>query len=226
MSTEVTPPHADPGSAATSEQRRRRGRPRGLTPRVRRDVYTAVRTILGTVGYEALRIDDVAAAAGVHKTTLYRQWSSKADLVRDVLVAAQAAALPRPDAGSWDEDLALLCEGLLAVFNHPSTLALVKTRVTANDELLTAGLNNRADDETTFLGAPFDRAVARGEIDPATDVPMMVEVLMSALITRLCVTRLPIDRDFLDRLARMIRAAAGTGPNAARPAGGHDSSRH
>ncbi len=222
MSTEVTGPGADSGPDVP----RRRGRPRGLTARVRRDVYGAVRTILGTVGYEALRIDDVAAAAGVHKTTLYRQWASKADLVRDVLVAAQTAALPRPDAGSWDADLTQLCDGLLTVFNHPATLALLKTRVTANDELLTAGLNDLGAHESDFLAAPFHRAAARGEIDPDVDVSLLVECLMSVLITRVCVTRMAIDRDLMDRLARMIRAAAGTGPNAGRPSPERDTPQH
>ncbi|MBX6391749.1 MAG: TetR/AcrR family transcriptional regulator [Frankia sp.] len=206
------------GPAATPARTGRgRGRPRGLTDRVRRDVFAAVRSLLADVGYEALRIEDVAAMAGVHKTTLYRQWASKADLVRDVLAAAEAAAIPRPDEGSWDADLAKLCEGLLRVFNHPTTLALVRTRVTANDPRLTEGLREIASDptQTAPILLPFQRAKERGEIAPDADVSMLVECLMSALVTRLVVTGAPIDRPFMDRLARMIRAAAGTGPAAA-----------
>ncbi|MBL7502041.1 TetR/AcrR family transcriptional regulator [Frankia sp. CNm7] len=217
--TEVDRPGSRPGRDSPSGPAapRRRGRPRGLTDRVRRDVFRTVREMLGTVGYEALRIEDVAAAAGVHKTTLYRQWSSKADLVRDVLVAAEAAALPRPDEGSWDEDLKQLCAGLVRVFNDPVTLALVKTRVTANDELLTAGLSELAARDMAFVVAPFRRAVARGEIAPDADPSMLAECLMSALITRICVTRMPVDQAFMDRLARLLRAAAGVGPAAAHP---------
>ncbi|OHV35328.1 MULTISPECIES: TetR/AcrR family transcriptional regulator [Pseudofrankia] len=193
---------------------RGRGRPRGLSERVRRDVFTAVRSMLMTVGYEALRIDDVATAAGVHKTTLYRQWSSKADLVRDVLVAAETAAMPRPDEGSWVGDLEKLAEGLQRLFNHPTTLALLRTRMTANDERLTAGLQEVATSEMEFVGAPFRRAVSRGEIDPDADVSMLVECMHSMLITRATFSRRPIDDEFMDRLVRLIRTAAGTGPSA------------
>jgi AcrR family transcriptional regulator len=202
----------DPGDAASG---RGRGRPRGLSDRVRQDVFATVRSMLISTGYEALRIEDVALGAGVHKTTLYRQWSSKADLVRDVLIQAESAALPRPDEGSWDRDLDKLCEGLLAVFNHPTTRALVRTRVTANDEQLTSGLQELASQDMAFVLLPFQRAVARGEIDPGADVSMLAECLMAALVTRVCVTHLPIDEEFMRRLARMIRAAAGTGPAAA-----------
>ncbi|ADP79570.1 TetR/AcrR family transcriptional regulator [Pseudofrankia inefficax] len=197
---------------------RGRGRPRGLSERVRRDVFGAVRSMLATSGYEALRLDDVAEAAGVHKTTLYRQWPSKAALVRDVLVAAETAALPRPDEGSWERDLEKLREGLLVVFNHPTTIALIRTRATANDDVLTGGLQ-LASQEMAFLRLPFERAVARGEIDPDADVAMLVECLMSALTTRLCVTRLPIDEAFTHRLARLIKAAAGVGPAATEASG-------
>ncbi|MCK9926307.1 TetR/AcrR family transcriptional regulator [Frankia sp. Mgl5] len=197
-----------------AEARRGRGRPRGLTERVRRDVFAAVRSQLGSVGYEALRIEDVATAAGVHKTTLYRQWASKADLVRDVLVAAESAALPRPDEGSWDQDLDKLCEGLLKVFNHPTTLALLKTRVTANDDRLRAGLQESARRDMTFVLTPFRRAVERGEIDPGADVSMLAECMLSTLITRVCVINEPVDEEFMRRLATMIRAAAGVGPAA------------
>jgi AcrR family transcriptional regulator len=169
--------------------------------------------MLMTVGYEALRIDDVATAAGVHKTTLYRQWSSKADLVRDVLVAAETAAMPRPDEGSWAGDLEKLAEGLQRLFNHPTTLALLRTRVTANDERLTAGLQEVAASEMEFVGAPFRRAVDRGEIEPDADVSMLVECMHSMLITRATFSRRPIDDEFMDRLVRLIRTAAGTGPS-------------
>jgi AcrR family transcriptional regulator len=52
-----------------SSARKGRSRPPGISERVRHDVYEAVREILMTSGYAALRLEDVAAAAGVHKST-------------------------------------------------------------------------------------------------------------------------------------------------------------
>ncbi|WP_035750686.1 TetR/AcrR family transcriptional regulator [Parafrankia discariae] len=214
----MTEPEPDTHGDQRAQAPRGRGRPRGLTERVRRDVFAAVRAQLGSVGYEALRIEDVATAAGVHKTTLYRQWASKADLVRDVLVAAESAALPRPDEGSWDRDLEKLCDGLLRVFNHPTTLALLKTRVTANDEPLRAGLHESARRDMAFVLAPFRRAVERGEIDPAADVSMLAECMLSTLVTRVCAINEPVDKEFMRRLAAMIKKAAGVGPAAGKTA--------
>src|SRR3974377_1871513 len=75
--------------------RRGRGRPPGISERGRHDVYEAAPEMLGRSGYAALRLDDGAELAGVHKSTLYRQWATKAQLVRDVLNASLVAHYPR-----------------------------------------------------------------------------------------------------------------------------------
>jgi AcrR family transcriptional regulator len=207
---DVDPP-PDPAPPA-QEPVRRGGRPPGLSERVRRDVHAAVRSLLVQVGYAALGMEDVAAAAGVHKSTLYRQWTSKAQLVRDVLAASEMAALPRPDEGSWDADLDRLCDGLRRLFNDATTIALIRTRVNADDPELAEGLRQVAMRDMTFVQLPFERAMRRGEISPDADVPMLTECLLSALVTRAGVTGLPIDSAFMRRLANVIRAAAGTVP--------------
>jgi AcrR family transcriptional regulator len=155
-------------------------------------------------------MEDVAVAAGVHKSTLYRQWTSKAQLVRDVLAASEMAALPRPDEGSWDADLDRLCDGLRRLFNDATTIALIRTRVNADDPELAEGLRQVAMRHMTFVQLPFERAKRRGEISPDADVPMLTECLLAALVTRAGVTGLPIDTEFMRRLASVIRAAAGT----------------
>ena len=42
---------------------------------------------MARVGYRALRIEDVAARAGVNKTTVYRRWPEKGALLREALAA-------------------------------------------------------------------------------------------------------------------------------------------
>ena len=58
-------------------------------------MHAAVRRLLVAEGYAAMRLEDVAAAAGVHKSTLYRQWATKAQLVQDVLVTGELEHYPR-----------------------------------------------------------------------------------------------------------------------------------
>lgn len=193
----------------------RRGRPSGLSDRVRRDVHEAVRELLFTTGYADIRIEDVAAKAGVHKSTLYRQWATKTQLVRDVLMASEVASYPRPDEGSWDADVEALCRGLARLFRSPTTIAFVKARAAANDPDLVTGLRVLAERDMAFTRLPFERAAARGELDPDLDLDMLAELVIAPFVSRIAVTGLPTDDEFAARLAATIctigrpRAAGG-----------------
>ena len=61
-------------------------RPGGRSARVRSAVLAATLEVLVETGYDGMTVDAVAARAGVHKTTVYRRWPTKA-----ALVAAAAA---------------------------------------------------------------------------------------------------------------------------------------
>jgi AcrR family transcriptional regulator len=191
-------------------ERQRGGRPKGLTDRVRRDVHEAVRDLLVTVGYGALRLEEVAARAGVHKSTLYRQWSGQAQLVSDVLGTGEAAYFPRPDEGSWEADIDALCDGLARLFRSPITVAFVRTRAVANDPELTAALEERALRDMSFVRLPFERAAARGEIDP-DDIEMLTELIIAPFLARVAVTGRPVDQALSRSLARTVRRIAGSG---------------
>src|SRR5580765_4898345 len=51
--------------------------------RSRRVILEAVLDELGAAGYGALTIESVAARAGVGKSTIYRHWAGKLELVED-----------------------------------------------------------------------------------------------------------------------------------------------
>jgi AcrR family transcriptional regulator len=175
---------------------------------VRQEVHAAVRRILVAEGYVALRLEDVAAAAGVHKSTLYRQWTTKAQLVQDVLLAGELEHYPRPDEGSLAADVEALVGGLTRLFRSPTTVAFVRTRATADDPGLRSGLHELARQDTAFVRLPFERAIARGELPADTDVGMLVELLVAPLLARVAVTGLPIDEEFGRRLTATFLSLA------------------
>lgn len=69
--------------------------PRILDPRVRRTraaVLDAAATLFLRAGYTATSMDDIAAAAGVAKRTLYNNFADKEALFRDVVMGATSIA--------------------------------------------------------------------------------------------------------------------------------------
>jgi AcrR family transcriptional regulator len=187
---------------------RGRGRPPGISERVRHDVYEAVRKILIASGYAALRMDDVAAIAGVHKSTLYRQWATKAQLVSEVLNAGAAEYYPRPDEGSWAADVDALCRDLVRLFRSPTTVAFIRTRAAADDPELIEELRGLEAEEMRFVREPFERAIARGEIDPGLSVEMLMELVISPFLARVAITRRPVDDALGESLAATLRSLA------------------
>ncbi|MFL6072011.1 MAG: helix-turn-helix domain-containing protein, partial [Mycobacteriales bacterium] len=73
------------------------GRPRSA--RADQAIRDATRKLLAEQGYAAVTMEGVAARAEVAKTTLYRRWASKAELVADA-VAEFLEAVPVTDQGS------------------------------------------------------------------------------------------------------------------------------
>ena len=60
-----------------------RGRPRRTESDA--EILAAARELLRTRRYAAISLDEIARAANVAKTTIYRRWPSKAALVADVI---------------------------------------------------------------------------------------------------------------------------------------------
>ena len=68
------------------DQRQLQGRPRD--PRVDKAIRDTARHLLLDEGYAAVTVERVAKEAQVSKTTIYRRWPSKADLVFDLVFGA------------------------------------------------------------------------------------------------------------------------------------------
>ncbi|WP_335932768.1 TetR/AcrR family transcriptional regulator [Streptomyces sp. PTD5-9] len=76
-----------------------------ITPERAQELHAAVLDILRESGYEALTMEGVAARTRCGKSTLYRQWGSKPELVVAALHATRRVVLPRIDTGTLAGDL-------------------------------------------------------------------------------------------------------------------------
>ena len=67
-----------------------------------------VREQLNDIGFSAMTIEGVCAASGVAKTTVYRRWKSKAEMVFELVL--HGAEDEFPDTGSLAGDVRALAE--------------------------------------------------------------------------------------------------------------------
>lgn len=174
------------------------GRPRSAA--ADRAILDAVRETLAERGYAGLTVEGVAARAGVAKTTLYRRWTAKADLVVDAVVDGVGDLLAPPEG----VDAEHLVRALIASFAPPEVRAaylalLAEAQV---DPVLRGRMHER-------LIQPARRLVTRlAETEaPDTDPDLVFDVVAGAVVHRLLVVGRPADDDFVRRLAALVRTA-------------------
>ena len=146
---------------ATERQARGRAREQAI--------LSAVIGLLGEAGYEGMTMDTVAARAHASKTTIYRRWPGKPELVRAAVEAYIAdRVLGSTDTGSLHGDL---MAALRALRGHltPEFTAMMSGLVHAmrGDTRLARSLRSVfAEDavSATIIG----RAVDRGELPPGS----------------------------------------------------------
>jgi AcrR family transcriptional regulator len=184
------------------KERKPPGRPR--SERVHAAILAATAELLGASGYAALTMDGVAERAGVARQTIYRRWSSKLRLVIELLEQLSESA-PLPDTGSVRSDIAALYRRYAT--NIPSAGGPIIPALIAeslyNDEL--AGIV-RAYIMTRRRQAMlvFERAVDRGEIDPAYDREMLVDMISGFSWYRKLIAGIPIADADAETMAALL----------------------
>ncbi|MGW5925386.1 TetR/AcrR family transcriptional regulator [Streptomyces anulatus] len=93
---------SSPDSAQESALTSRRSK---ITPERAQELYAAVLELLRESGYESLTMEGVASRTRCGKSTLYRQWGSKPELVVAALHGTRRMRLPNIDTGSLAGDL-------------------------------------------------------------------------------------------------------------------------
>jgi AcrR family transcriptional regulator len=203
MTAQGTPPGAAPGTA----------RPGGRTARVAEAVFAAAAAELSDRGYADISIESIAARAGVHKTTVYRRWGSKPELIRQVLAGAAVSHIPVPDTGSVDEDLRGLARAVQSVLSVPQGAAITRALIVGGltSPEIAGVMSQFWAGRLAAISVIVDRAVARGELPAGTDPPALMNAMAAPLYYELLVTHAPVTERAADRSAAAALAAARAG---------------
>ena len=104
-------------------------RPGGRTARTRAAVLAAALDELANRGWDQVSMETIAARARVHKTTVFRRWGSKDQLVAEALEAAADSRIQVPDSGDIDHELRALARAVLAILTSRDGAATVRALV-------------------------------------------------------------------------------------------------
>jgi AcrR family transcriptional regulator len=185
-------------------------RPGGRAARVRAAVLEATSAVLDERGYERLTVEEIATRAGVHKTTIYRRWPTKALLVEAAALAHAEQNIPIPDTGTLLGDLQALGRAVAATIGAEIGARRSRSIVAAAaaSSAVATSLNAFWTERLSLARPIVERAIARGEIPASTDPNLVIEALVGPLWMRLLLTGGPIDNEVADQLATLIATGA------------------
>lgn len=169
---------------------------------------------LGRVGLERLSVPEVAERAGVNKTSVYRRWPTKNELVKAALEQSMQATTRPPETGALGSDLASLASSLASFITSPTGLGIVRTVMADGDSveakaLMTAMWKGPARD---LPRAALEQAITRGELKPDTDLEVLLFTVAGAVMHRVFIERRPVDDAWLKRLVKLLFEGAGKKP--------------
>jgi len=161
---------------------RKPGRPRSA--QAHKAIIKATLELLAEEGFQGLGIEAVAARAGVGKTTIYRRWSSKEELVIDVIRELQVD-LSVVDTGNFRNDLVTLFktayQGMVA---HPLLGQLVLKFIgeyQTNPEIFQVFFTQLVMPRFQQFRHMAEQAQARGEIRKDIDWRLVIGLVAGPL---------------------------------------------
>jgi AcrR family transcriptional regulator len=172
-----------------------RSGPAGSSHRARTEaILRAALEELAEAGYSAFSFEAVATRVGIAKTTVYRRYPTKADLIRAALRQHVDESFgTQPDTGSLRGDLIALGRLISQFASSVIGQGLFRTR-----------LLDRVAPELDAIGKDFERenelrhrvigqrAVTRGELESDADVDRIMEILSGWVICSLALKRRPV----------------------------------
>ena len=189
-------------------------RPRtgGRSARVVAEVLSATLTELAEQGYAGLSFEAVAARADVNKTTIYRRWPSKVELVGAALVSLRDDDPPPPDTGSLTEDLLQVLRHWVTQAVTPQRRAIMHSLLLANtDPDMQAIVQRMRAERPAIPDLVFERALKRGELPRGSDVQLIRGVLLGTLHARITLKRQNLEKHYLTALVDLVVAGARAG---------------
>ena len=177
------------------------------TERTRQVVIAATGELLAEAGFGNITIEAIAERSGVARSTIYRNWPDRADL----LVEAWDEMCQRPepsDTGSVAGDLhhigTEMARGLTTSAWGRAVPSMVGA-VGADDDLRRA-MQRVGSQRRAVVAAALRRGIARGEVDAAADVDALAEHFAARFFYRHLMSGAPLDDAFVDSQVALIIA--------------------
>lgn len=158
------------------------GRPRSAASH--QAILKAALELLSEVGFGVMSIEAIASRAGVGKTSIYRRYSSKDELVADAIESIREEVLI-PDTGNLWSDLDALIENAAQITFTPlgrQTVAMIISSAAGNSGFAQIYWEKYLYPRRQSFAIVIERAKARNEVSIDLDAGLVFDVMSSIML--------------------------------------------
>ena len=180
--------------------------------RSREAVLAVTHQMMSETGLSGVSIDEVSKRSGVAKTTIYRHWPSRADLLLEAC-SKLGSKWEAPDTGSLRGDVETLAMALASFLRTAQAAKIIPSIVDAaeHDPKIAKLLHVHVH---AGIMAPLyeviERAQKKGEIGRSQDASHLIASIVGPLFFRRWFSREPLDAHFVRAIVHSTIAAAET----------------
>jgi AcrR family transcriptional regulator len=158
------------------------GRPRSTASH--QAMLKAALELLAEVGFEAMSIEAIAARAGVGKTTIYRRYSSKDELIADAIESMREEVLILNTGNLWS-DIDALIENAAQITLTPlgcQTVAMIISSASSNPGFAQIYWKKYLQPRRQSFAIIIERAKARNEIPTDLDSGLVFDTMSGIML--------------------------------------------
>jgi AcrR family transcriptional regulator len=193
----------EPGAPAIAERDSK-----VLDERVRRSRATVLGVtteLLFERGFAGASVDEISRRSGVAKTTIYRHWPTRADLLRDAC-STIGTPLDVPDIGSFEGDVTALMTNLAHLLRSAKWTSVLPSVIDAaeRDPDIAEMYSRLQEGYSAPLQSIIQRAMQKGELPKTTDAALLIAALTGPLFYRRWFSREPLTSAFAKQIVRLV----------------------
>jgi AcrR family transcriptional regulator len=182
-------------------------------PTVDAAIRGALAELIFDRGFE-MTFDEVAARAGVGRTTVFRKYSNKRNMVLDAITHVTLGQIDVPDTGSLHQDLRTAIAEIMRVFGEPRLRQLTRQGLgeACRDPGFATVLRTTLDRRLEMIAALLQRGVERDELPAATDTRLIADLISGIIAIRVATgDPLPGAQEVEALADGLLRGFAGSG---------------
>jgi AcrR family transcriptional regulator len=167
--------------------------------RTRTVVLDATAALIGELGVGRTSIEAIAERSGVARSTIYRHWPNRPDLLVEA-IRTTIALEPPDETGDLRHDLSVLLGGLANRLGSPQTGPIMMSLIAEvkRDPQMASVFTRFALERFGLIRSILEHAVERGELTGDVDPEQMTEDLVAPLFFRAFILSVSLDHDSVD----------------------------